>query len=331
MTLAMRRPNSTADGCWEGQHRYGEGVASPSTGRTLDPIRDRPGWPIEFSEVDAYVPDALEFLDAGKPDFSAATALPDHPVPLDRPLNDLDLDRIERYSKPTDVWRKWRNHLTQFQRRDGLQEATCRGVLTNAEGTCVAALEVRTPSHRRHKIVSETIVLACGGFETPRLLLASRATRSHGLGNERDLVGRFYMTHLVSSAENVGVLRLGSSYHWRLCCRTRALFADTSVLSRTYAVRTGTRVDPNQETVGLGAAESCCGIVPGLSRQQQLISDAGRRGGRPRDSSRTGVVGALVVALGSCYRRRNPSQARSDRRLRRSSSRRRSACSRSMT
>ena len=31
-------------------------------------------------------------------------------------------------------------------------------------------------------------------------------------------------------------------------------FADTSVLSRSYAARTGTRVDPNQEMVGLGAA-----------------------------------------------------------------------------
>jgi MFS superfamily sulfate permease-like transporter len=30
-------------------------------------------------------------------------------------------------------------------------------------------------------------------------------------------------------------------------------FADTSVLSRTYAARTNTRVDPNQEMVGLGA------------------------------------------------------------------------------
>ena len=80
-------------------------------------------------------------------------------------------------------------------------------MLTNAEGACVTALEVRTPSHRRHKIVSETIVLACGGFETPRLLLASRTTHSCGLGNQRDLVGRFYMTHLVSSAKNVGVLR----------------------------------------------------------------------------------------------------------------------------
>ena len=169
--------------------------------------RDRPGWPIEFTDVSDYVPDALEFLDAGESEFSAAAALLDHPVSLERPLDDLALDRIERYSKPTDVWRKWRGQLTRSRDVTVINEAACTGVLTNDEGTRAVGLELRTISHRRHKIAAETIVLACGGLETPRLLLASRASRSHGLGNQRDLVGRFYMTHLVSSAENVGTLR----------------------------------------------------------------------------------------------------------------------------
>ena len=41
-------------------------------------------------------------------------------------------------------------------------------------------------------------------------------------------------------------------------------FADTSVLSRTYAARTGTRVDPNQEVVGLGAANLAAGFFQGF-------------------------------------------------------------------
>jgi hypothetical protein len=49
----------------------------------------------------------------------------------------------------------------------------------------------------------------------------------------------------------------------RLCGRDRA-FADTSVLSRTYAARTGTRVDPNQEMVGLGAANLAAGFFQGF-------------------------------------------------------------------
>jgi MFS superfamily sulfate permease-like transporter len=41
-------------------------------------------------------------------------------------------------------------------------------------------------------------------------------------------------------------------------------FADTSVLSRVYAARTGVRVDPNQEMVGLGAANLAAGFFQGF-------------------------------------------------------------------
>ena len=41
-------------------------------------------------------------------------------------------------------------------------------------------------------------------------------------------------------------------------------FADTSVLSRVYAARMGTRVDPNQEMVGLGAANLAAGFFQGF-------------------------------------------------------------------
>ena len=73
-------------------------------------------------------------------------------------------------------------------------------------------------------------------------------------------------------------------------------FADTSVLSRTYAARTGTRVDPNQEMVGLGAANLAAGLFQGFpvsssSSRTPVAEAAGSR------TQLTGVVGALLVAL----------------------------------
>jgi high affinity sulfate transporter 1 len=73
-------------------------------------------------------------------------------------------------------------------------------------------------------------------------------------------------------------------------------FADTSVLSRTYAARTGSRVDPNQEMVGLGAANLAAGLFHGFpvsssSSRTPVAEAAGSR------SQLTGVVGALAVAL----------------------------------
>src|SRR5262249_20668338 len=48
------------------------------------------------------------------------------------------------------------------------------------------------------------------------------------------------------------------------CAAAVVSFADTSVLSRAYAVRTGTHVDPNQEMVGLGVANLAAGFFQGF-------------------------------------------------------------------
>jgi choline dehydrogenase-like flavoprotein len=186
------------------------GRCIPFDPEDFQPTSVRPGWPIAFAEFEAHVADALEFLDVGPPEFSAAAVLPNHYFPSTS-SSALVLDRIERYSKPTNAWRKWRDHLDRSRDVTVIHGAACTEVLTDSDGARAVALELGTVSQRRHKIVAGTIVLACGGLETPRLLLASRRTHSCGLGNGRDLVGRFYMTHLVSSAENAGILRLAEA------------------------------------------------------------------------------------------------------------------------
>jgi len=73
-------------------------------------------------------------------------------------------------------------------------------------------------------------------------------------------------------------------------------FADTSVLSRTFAARAGARVDPNQEMIGLGAANLAAGFFQGFaisssSSRTPVAEAAGAK------TQLTGVVGAAVVAL----------------------------------
>jgi choline dehydrogenase-like flavoprotein len=131
------------------------------------PTRERPGWPIAFSEVDAHVPGALDFLDAGTSEFSAASTLTRHPLSLDS-IGDLVVDRIERFSKLTNVWRKWRATLARSRNMIVIHGASCTNVVADADRTRAARLELRTGSNRSHKILAPVIVLACGG-ETPRL------------------------------------------------------------------------------------------------------------------------------------------------------------------
>jgi high affinity sulfate transporter 1 len=80
------------------------------------------------------------------------------------------------------------------------------------------------------------------------------------------------------------------------CAVALVSFADTSVLSRAYAARTGANVDPNQEMVGLGAANLAAGFFQGFpvsssSSRTPVAEAAGAH------TQLAGVVGALAVAL----------------------------------
>jgi len=80
------------------------------------------------------------------------------------------------------------------------------------------------------------------------------------------------------------------------CAIALVSFADTSVLSRAFAARTGAHVDPNQELVGLGAANLATGFFQGFpisssSSRTPVAEAAGAR------TQLTCVVGALAIAL----------------------------------
>jgi len=73
-------------------------------------------------------------------------------------------------------------------------------------------------------------------------------------------------------------------------------FADTSVLSRTYAARLKTPVNPNQEMFGLGVANFASGLFQGIpisssSSRTPVAEAAGAQ------TQLTGIVGALAVTL----------------------------------
>ena len=80
------------------------------------------------------------------------------------------------------------------------------------------------------------------------------------------------------------------------CAIALVSFADTSVLSRAYAARLGTHVNPNQEMVGLGAANLATGFFQGFpisssSSRTPVAEAAGAR------TQLTSVVGALAIAI----------------------------------
>jgi high affinity sulfate transporter 1 len=77
------------------------------------------------------------------------------------------------------------------------------------------------------------------------------------------------------------------------CAVALVSFADTSVLSRAYAARTGKYVDPNQEMVGLGAANLAAGFFQGFP----ISSSASRTPVAEAAGAKTQMT-CVVAALG---------------------------------
>ena len=76
-----------------------------------------------------------------------------------------------------------------------LLHASVTGIRLNPEGTAVEAIEFANLRGGRGTARARHYVLAAGGIENPRLLLASNGVQPGGVGNGHDLVGRFFMEH----------------------------------------------------------------------------------------------------------------------------------------
>ena len=85
--------------------------------------------------------------------------------------------------------------LEQEQRCTLMVHATVREVVLADDKGSVERLDVRTPSGRKIDVRARHYLLAAGGIENPRILLASNSVVAHGVGNAYDLVGRYFMEH----------------------------------------------------------------------------------------------------------------------------------------
>lgn len=163
------------------------------------------GWPIAFWDVARHYPKALAYCDAGSFDFSVSGSLNDRTPTLPGIQNstEIESDLVERYSLPTNFGLRYRRQLQRSGNVRVITHAQALRLKLVASGNRVSAVEFSDRSGRVVQATARTFVLAMGGIESTRMLLASDPS-GVGLGNQSDCVGRYYTCHL----ENVlGVVR----------------------------------------------------------------------------------------------------------------------------
>ncbi|WP_376094303.1 GMC oxidoreductase [Roseomonas sp. CCTCC AB2023176] len=165
------------------------------------------GWPIAPDDIAPYYPAANAICEAGAFDYDARSAVPGGMRPLVAGFAPphFDADGIERFSLPTNFAARYAHRLARSESVRVLLGANVTDIVTDAGGSTVESLTLRTLDTRRLTVAATRVVLALGGLETPRLLLASRSVHANGIGNARDLVGRHYMAHVAGTS---GRLRL---------------------------------------------------------------------------------------------------------------------------
>ena len=72
--------------------------------------------------------------------------------------------------------------------------------MANDSKRAIESLDVRTLNGRKLTVTANAFVLCCGGIENARILLNCTRDFAKGLGNQHDLVGRFFMDHLFAFA-----------------------------------------------------------------------------------------------------------------------------------
>jgi choline dehydrogenase-like flavoprotein len=233
------------------------------------------GWPIRRDELLPYYPRANELCEAGEFAYLAQSAFkrPLRPMIEGFCSENFSTDSLERFSCPTNFGVRYKQSLLNAPNVRVLLHSNLTALSFHPNGEAVQALVLRTLGGKTFKVVAAHVVLAMGGLEIPRLLLSSRDKWSKGVGNEHDVVGRYYMCHI---AGTIGTLKQhGTQDHvWHgydisdegIYCRRRlALTPDTqrrlrlgNFVARLHHPRI---TDPQHRTAVLSALQLAKGLI----------------------------------------------------------------------
>jgi choline dehydrogenase-like flavoprotein len=108
------------------------------------------------------------------------------------------------YSRPpTNFGVEHRAKLQDTPSLDVLLHANLSDIEMDPHGQSITGYRIKTLGGKQATVKARNFVLALGGLENPRLLLNAQTVQSRGIGNDRDLVGRFFMEHLNTDAGEV--------------------------------------------------------------------------------------------------------------------------------
>jgi choline dehydrogenase-like flavoprotein len=149
------------------------------------------GWPLSRKDLDPYYVKAQETCEVGPfnydPEYWSKEA--------DRPMLPLENSRVitkiyQNSSPPTRFGTRYRKDIENADNITAILFANVTDIALDKVNETVSNVTVKTLSGNAFDVKSDIFVIAVGGLENPRLLLLN------DIGNQNDLVGRFFMEHI---------------------------------------------------------------------------------------------------------------------------------------
>ncbi len=160
------------------------------------------GWPIGRKDLDPFYHKAQLALQLGPFEYDLAywkNSYPNfEPFPLDK---NIIWNKMWQYSKAR-FGSLYKETLVQAKNVHLYTYANVVDIHATENIAAIKEVTIKDHEGKSHKVSAKYFVLACGTIQNTRLLLASNSQAKKGLGNNQDLVGRYFMEHLeIASAE----------------------------------------------------------------------------------------------------------------------------------
>lgn len=240
------------------------------------------GWPFTKAHLDPFYERAHNVCQLGSYTYDAKDWQDRRAKPLAFKSDRLTTS-ISQYAPRSAFTQEYREEIKQTANITTILYANVIEIVTDETTQTVTRLRIASSQNKQFWLSAKVFIVATGGLENARLLLASNRQQPEGLGNQNDLVGRFFMDRPILSCTLVPY--------------SHKLFEQTALydIYRTKGVPVMARIHLTEE----------------LMRREHLLNNGAQLFPRPLESQREATV--ALRSLVSSIRDRKPLQNAFDR------------------
>ena len=155
------------------------------------------GWPFAKKELDPYYNRAHELLELGPYQYETDYWTSKNPSLEKLSFRENKIrHKIWQFSPPTRFGVKYRKPIVDARNVWLYTYANVVELIPSDNNKTVEEVIVANHVNKTHRVKARSFVLACCAVQNARILLSSNKKITQRLGNQHDLVGRYFMEHL---------------------------------------------------------------------------------------------------------------------------------------